>query len=94
MIISLWYKNFSLWICVEDYEMFLIMQLNLTCRKDRVQSPTRKEGWDLFQRTSDDSSIRIFTPINIHEDESKAPMVRENVVEQRYSEDYKNHDMT
>ena len=39
------------------YEMFWTMQLvHLTCRKDRVQSPTRKEGWDLFQWTSDDSS--------------------------------------
>ena len=39
------------------YEMFLIIQLvHLTCRKDRVQSPTRKEGRDLFQTISDDSS--------------------------------------
>ena len=39
------------------YEIFLTIQLmHLTCRKDRVQSPTSKEGWDLFQRTSDDSS--------------------------------------
>ena len=39
------------------YEMFLTIQLmHLTCRKYRVQSPTRKEGQDLFQRTSDDSS--------------------------------------
>ena len=39
------------------YEMFLIIQLvHLTCRKDRVQSPTTKEGLELFQRTSDDSS--------------------------------------
>ena len=31
------------------YEMFLTIQLmHLTCRKDHVQSPTRKEGWDLF----------------------------------------------
>ena len=30
--------------------------MHLTCRKDRVQSPTRKEGWDFFQRTNDDSS--------------------------------------
>ena len=66
----------------------------MNCRKYCVQSPTRKEGWDLFWGTSDDNSVRIFTPINIHEDESKAPMVKENVVEQRYSKDYKNHDMT
>ena len=37
------------------YEMFLTIQLiqlmHLTCRKDCVQSPKRKEGWDLFQRT-------------------------------------------
>ena len=39
------------------YEMFLTIQLvHLTCRKDHVKSPTRKEGRDLFQRTSDDSS--------------------------------------
>ena len=39
------------------YEMFLTIQLmHLTCRKYHVQSPTRKEGRDLFQRTSDDSS--------------------------------------
>ena len=38
------------------YEMILTIQMHLTCRKDRVQSPTRKEGGDLFQRTSDDSS--------------------------------------
>ena len=39
------------------YEMFLNIQLmHLTCRKDSVQSPTRKEGRDLFQITSDDSS--------------------------------------
>ena len=38
------------------YEMFLTIQLmHLTYRKDRVQSPIRKEGWDLFRRTSDDS---------------------------------------
>ena len=38
------------------YEMFLIIQLvHLTCRKDRVQSSTKK-GQDLFRRTSDDSS--------------------------------------
>ena len=39
------------------YEMFLTIQLmHFTCRKYRVQSPTRKQGWDLFQRTSDDNS--------------------------------------
>ena len=39
------------------YEIFLTIQLmHLTCKKDRVQSPTRKEGRDFFQRTSDDSS--------------------------------------
>ena len=37
------------------YEMFLTIQLmNFNCRKDCIQSP-RKEGRDLFQRTSDDS---------------------------------------
>ena len=39
------------------YEMFLTIPLmHLTSRKYSVQSPTRKEGWDLFQRTIDDSS--------------------------------------
>ena len=38
------------------YEMFLTIQLvHMTCRKDRLQSPTSKEGRDLFQRISDDS---------------------------------------
>ena len=37
------------------YEMFLSIQLmHLTCRKDHVQWPTRKEGQDLFRGTSDD----------------------------------------
>ena len=60
--------------------MFLIMQLNLTCRKDRVQSPTRKEGWDLFWRTSDDSSR--FTQISIHKDEPKASVEKERDLEE------------
>ena len=31
------------------YENFLIIQImHLTCRKDSIQSPTRKEGWHLF----------------------------------------------
>ena len=52
------------------YEMFITIQLvHLNCRKDHVKSPTIKEGWDLFQRISDDSSR--FTPISIHEDELK-----------------------
>ena len=39
------------------YEMFLTIQLmHLTCRKNHVQSPTRKEGRDLFRITSDDIS--------------------------------------
>ena len=47
------------------YEMVLTMQLvHLTCRKGPVQPPTRKGGWDLFQRTSDENSI--FTPINMN----------------------------
>ena len=27
------------------YEMFLTIQMHLTCRKDRVKSPTSKQGW-------------------------------------------------
>ena len=50
----------SLCIRIYHYEIFLIIKLvHLTCRKDRVQSPIRKEGWegwDLFRRTSDDNS--------------------------------------
>ena len=39
------------------YEMFLTIQpMHLNCRKDRLKSPTSKEGCDLFRRTSDDSS--------------------------------------
>ena len=38
------------------YEIFLTIQMNLTCRKNHVQSPTIKEGRDLFRRTSDDRS--------------------------------------
>ena len=65
------------------YEMFLIIQLvHLTCRKYRVQSPTRKEGRYLFQRTSDNSSR--FTPISIHEDELEASIEKEKT-----SEEYK-----
>ena len=78
-----------------SYEMFLIMQLMyLTCRKDHVQSPTRKEGWDVFRRTSDNGSVRRFTPINIHEDELEASRVRDTVVEEWALEEYNNHDMT
>ena len=65
----------------KSYEMMQLV--HLTCRKNRVLSPTRKEGWDLFRRISDDSSVRIFTPINIHEDEHEAPMVRDTVAEER-----------
>ena len=58
------------------YEMSLTLQLvHLTCRKDCVQSPTRKEGCDLFRRTSDDSSR--FTSISIHEDEPEASIEKE-----------------
>ena len=75
------------------YKMFLTIQLvHLTCGKDHVQSLTRKEGWDLFQRTSDDNSI--FTPISIHEDELEALMVKDTMVEEIPSKEYKNNDMT
>ena len=88
------HNNFSLSICLEYYEMFLTMQqIYLTCRKDREQSPTRKEGWDLSQSISDDSLVRTFTPVNIHEDEPEAPRFRDNVTKEISSEEYKNHDM-
>ena len=39
------------------YEMFLTIQLHLTCRKDRIHNRLQaKKNEDLFQRTSDDSS--------------------------------------
>ena len=39
------------------YEMFLTIQLHLTCRKDRIHNYLQaKKNEDLFQRTSDDSS--------------------------------------
>ena len=56
------YKN-----CHYEYELWNVSNhatCALTCRKDRVQSPKRKEGWDLFWRTSDDNSR--FTPINMN----------------------------
>ena len=39
------------------YEMFLTIQMHLTCRKDRIHNRLQeKKNEDLFQRTSDDSS--------------------------------------
>ena len=70
------------------YEMFLTIQLmHLICTKDHVKQPTRKEGQDLFRRTSDDSSI--FTPISIHEEELEASRVKDTIVKERASEEYK-----
>ena len=41
--------------------------MHLTCRKDCVKSPTSREGWDLFRRASDDSSIwRIVWRVQRH----------------------------
>ena len=38
------------------YEMSLTMQMNLTCRKDRINNRLQaKKNEDLFRRTSDDS---------------------------------------
>ena len=38
------------------YEMFLTIQMHLTCRKDRIHNHLqRKKNEDLFRRTSDDS---------------------------------------
>ena len=55
----------SLLICFGNYDKFLIMQLNLTCRS--------------FQRTSNDGS----------EEEPKASRVKDTIVKERASEDYK-----
>ena len=39
------------------YEIFLTIQLHLTCRKDRIHNHLQaKKNEDLFQRTSDDNS--------------------------------------
>ena len=47
------------------YEIVITMQIvHLNCRKGPVKPPTRKEGWDLFQRTSDENSK--FTLINMN----------------------------
>ena len=55
MIIYLEEKEF--FIMNIPYEMFLTIQLmHFTFRKDHIKSPTSKEGWDLFRRTSDDIS--------------------------------------
>ena len=70
------------------YEMFLTIQLiYLTSRKDHIQSPTRKEGWDLFRRTSNDSSR--FTPIRIHEEEPEASWFKDTLAKERASKEFK-----
>ena len=39
------------------YEMFLTMQMHLTCMKDRIHNRLQaKKNEDLFRRTSDDIS--------------------------------------
>ena len=39
------------------YEMFLTIQMYLTCRKDRIHNHLQaKKNEDLFRRTRDDSS--------------------------------------
>ena len=39
------------------YEIFLTIQLHLTCRKDRIHNHLQaKKNQDLFRRTSDDNS--------------------------------------
>ena len=61
--------------------MFLTIQLvHLTCRKDNVQSPTRKEGWDLFQRTSDNSSNTRWRRIWRYFQKKKRPQTQCNYV--------------
>ena len=60
------------------YEMLLTIQLvHLNCRKGPIQPPTRKEGRDLFRRTSDDNSINMNLRI---------PRVRDTMMEERDSE--------
>ena len=40
-----------------SYEMFLTIQMHLTCRKDRIHNLLQaKKNEDFFRRTSDDSS--------------------------------------
>ena len=70
------------------YEIVLTMQLvHLNCRKGPIKPPTRKQGWDLFQRTSDDNSR--FTPISIHEYEPEASQVKDTITKEKASEEYK-----
>ena len=69
-----------------DMSYVMLQLVHLTCRKYHIQYPRRK-GSDLFWRTSDDNSR--FTPINIHEDELEAPRVRETMIEEKSSEEYK-----
>ena len=41
------------------YEMFLTIQMHLTCRKDRIHNRLQaKKNEDLFRRTSDDDISR------------------------------------
>ena len=47
----------------------------------------------MFQRTSDENLVRIFTPISINEDEHEYPRVIDNLTKERDSKEYKNHDM-
>ena len=61
-------RYLSLFICFGNYDMFLIMKMNLTCTS--------------FQRTSNDSS----------KEEPEASRVRDTVVKERDSEEYKEND--
>ena len=72
-------------------EMFLTIKLlHLTCRKDRIKSPTSKEGWDLFQRTSDAHSrwwmqwhhwCRTFHPWRSNQEEREDQFRKNDVYE-------------
>ena len=43
----------------------------------------------MFRRTSDDSSVRRYNPISIHEDELEAYQVKDTIAKEKSSEEYK-----
>ena len=52
-----WLYHYEFVIMNMSFEIFITMKMMyFSCRKDCVQSPTSKEGWDSFWRKSDNSS--------------------------------------
>ena len=52
--------------------------MHLNCRKGPEQPPTRKQGLDLFRKTSDDNS-----KIHSNKHEFEAPRVTDTMTEER-----------